>query len=111
MKTKKLTRKQISSVRCPTCGVAVGKRCILVAGGARNEPHGNRKLLAAKAVEIKGIKKRQLKTLASVYNAARKKEYWSALLARLKRESLKPIITKSVRDNATKKQLAARNAK
>ncbi len=110
MKTKELTRKQILSARCPTCGVAVGKRCILVAGGPRNEPHGNRKLLAAEAVEIKGITKRQLEALASVYNVAGKKEYYGALLERLKRESLKPILTKSVRDNATKKQLVAWNA-
>ena len=55
---KQLTRKQLSSVCCPTCGVAAGKRCVLVAGGLRNEPHGNRKLLAAEALEKERTKKR-----------------------------------------------------
>ena len=58
MKMKKLTRKQLSSVCCPTCGVAAGKRCVLVAGGLRKEPHGNRKLLAAEALEKERTKKR-----------------------------------------------------
>ena len=50
--------KQQSSVACPTCGVAAGKRCILVAGVLRNEPHSNRKLVAAEALGKKRIKKR-----------------------------------------------------
>ena len=53
MKVKQLTLKQLSSVACPTCGVAAGKRCVLVAGGLRNESHPNRKLLAAEAMEKK----------------------------------------------------------
>jgi hypothetical protein len=51
MKTKQPTLKQQSSVACPTCGVAAGKRCVLGAGGLRNEPHANRRLLAAVALE------------------------------------------------------------
>ena len=52
MKTKQQpTLKQQSSVACPTCGVAAGKRCVLSAGGLRNEPHPTRKLLAAAALE------------------------------------------------------------
>jgi hypothetical protein len=90
MKTKQLTRKQISSVSCPVCGVAVGKRCILIAGGARNEPHGNRKLLAAETV--------------------REKESDAALLAGLKKELAKPHLTKSVKEKATRQQFAEWNA-
>jgi hypothetical protein len=111
MKTKELTRKQILSVRCPTCGVAVGKRCILIAGGTRNKRHRNRRLLAAEALERKGIRKRQLEALASAQHVASKKESDRALLARLKRESAKPVLTKSVRDETTKKQPASWNAR
>ena len=49
----KLTLKQKPSVACPTCGVAAGKRCVLIAGGPRNEPDSNRKIAAAKAWEKK----------------------------------------------------------
>jgi hypothetical protein len=39
-----LTRKQIFSVPCPTCGAAIGKPCGLYSGiGKRNEPHLERK--------------------------------------------------------------------
>ncbi len=89
MKISELTRKQISSVRCPTCGVCTGKRCILVAGGPRNEPHSTRKFLAA---EMAGKKQ--------------KKESHAALLARLRKENAKPHLTKSVREKATMKDLA-----
>jgi hypothetical protein len=51
MKVKELTRRQLSSVRCPTCGVAAGERCETSAGGFRFSPHADRKLLAAEAVE------------------------------------------------------------
>ena len=51
MKKKKLTSKQLSSVDCPTCGVAAGKRCVLAAGGPRNEPHSLRRDAAAEALE------------------------------------------------------------
>ena len=46
-----LTKKQLTSVPCPTCGVPVGHRCLLQAGGLRLEPHTDRKLSAAKAIE------------------------------------------------------------
>jgi hypothetical protein len=48
-----LTRKQMSSVPCPTCGVPAGKRCLLYSGGLRFEPHLIRKLSAAAALERK----------------------------------------------------------
>jgi hypothetical protein len=51
MKTKELTPKQILSVPCPTCGAATGKACELHSGALRFEPHRDRKLSAAEAVE------------------------------------------------------------
>ncbi len=56
MKVKELTRKQLSSVRCPTCGVAAGDLCVLNSGGLRSESHPDRKLLAAEALEKRGTK-------------------------------------------------------
>ena len=53
MKTKELTSKQILFVRCPTCGAATGEVCELNSGAPRTEPHRDRKLSAADAVEIK----------------------------------------------------------
>jgi hypothetical protein len=53
MKKSELTAKQVSSVPCPTCGVAVGMHCILHAGGKRSEPHVDRKLAAIVAIERK----------------------------------------------------------
>jgi len=57
MKKKELTPKQLSSVPCPMCGVVAGKRCVLAAGGLRNEPYPNRKVAASEAVEKKRTKK------------------------------------------------------
>ena len=55
MKIKELTRRQLSSVSCPTCGVAAGESCVLHSGGPRSEPHVDRKLSAAEAVKTKRI--------------------------------------------------------
>ena len=41
------------AVPCPTCGVAAGRRYLLYSGGLRSEPHVNRKLAAAEAIEAK----------------------------------------------------------
>ena len=41
----------------------------------------------------------------------KKKESDTALLARLKRDFAKPYLTKSVKENATKKQIASWNAR
>jgi hypothetical protein len=57
MKTRQLTVKQKSSVASPTCGVAAGKRCVLAAGGPRNEPHALRKDAAREAVEKNGTRR------------------------------------------------------
>jgi len=49
------TLRQLSSVPCPTCGVAAGDRCRLHLGGLRNQPHIDRKLIAMEALESKKI--------------------------------------------------------
>ena len=36
MKKEELTRKLLSSIPCPTCGVASGKRCVMQSGGLRS---------------------------------------------------------------------------
>ena len=51
MKKHELTARQLSAVPCPTCGVAVGQRCILASGTLRSEPHVDRKLSAIEAIE------------------------------------------------------------
>lgn len=53
VKTKELTPKQILSVPCDTCGAAVGEVCELYTGAPRIEPHRDRKLSAAEAVEAR----------------------------------------------------------
>ncbi len=53
MKTKELTPKQILSVPCTTCGAAVGEACELHTGAPRTEPHRDRKLSAAEAVDAR----------------------------------------------------------
>jgi hypothetical protein len=56
MKMKELTPKQLSSVPCPTCGVAAGKHCVLHSGAPRTKPHvDDRKLRAADVIETKRI--------------------------------------------------------
>lgn len=53
MKSKDLTAQQMAAVECPTCGAAVGEVCELNSGTPRFEPHRDRKLAAADAVEAK----------------------------------------------------------
>jgi len=57
MKTKELTLKQTLSVPCPTCGAAPQEGCVLHTGARRNEPHRDRKLSAAEALETKPRKR------------------------------------------------------
>jgi hypothetical protein len=57
VKTKELTLKQILSVPCPTCGAALEEGCVLHTGVRRTEPHRDRKLSAAEAVETKASKR------------------------------------------------------
>jgi hypothetical protein len=59
MRMKDLTSAQLSSVPCPTCGVAVGDRCLLHSGAPRSEPHVDRKLSAAEAIESKRFRRTQ----------------------------------------------------
>ena len=56
VKTKELTLKQIFSVLCPTCGAATGEACELHTGALRTDPHRDRKLSAAEAVETQSGK-------------------------------------------------------
>jgi len=53
MKKKDLTRQQLSSVPCPTCGVPAGKPCVLNTGVPRSEPHVDRKFAAIDAIDKK----------------------------------------------------------
>ena len=53
VKAKELTPEQILSVPCTTCGAAIGEVCELHSGAPRTEPHRDRKLSAADAVEAK----------------------------------------------------------
>ncbi len=50
VKSKELTPKQVLSVPCTTCGAAIGEACELHTGAMRSEPHRDRKLSAAEAV-------------------------------------------------------------
>lgn len=59
VKTKELTLKQVLSVPCTTCGAAIGEACELHTGALRTEPHRDRKLSAAEAVETKPSKRLQ----------------------------------------------------
>src|SRR5579863_2901091 len=56
VKVRELTPKQIMSVPCTTCGAAIGEVCELHSGAPRTEPHRDRKLSAAEAVETKAGK-------------------------------------------------------
>jgi hypothetical protein len=58
MKTNQPTLKQQSSVASPTCDVPARECCVLAAGGPRNEPHRNRRVAAAEALEKKRTKRR-----------------------------------------------------
>lgn len=51
VKTSELTVQQVLSVPCPNCGVATEEACELHTGDLRTEPHRDRKLTAADAVE------------------------------------------------------------
>lgn len=55
MRMAELTAKEVSSVRCPTCGVAAGERCHLHSGSPSFEPHLDRKLSAIETLEQKKI--------------------------------------------------------
>jgi hypothetical protein len=49
MKIRKISLKQFHSIDCPVCHAGAGERCKLQAGGPRNAPHRDRKLLAVDA--------------------------------------------------------------
>lgn len=58
VKARELTPKQILAVPCSTCGAAVGEVCELHTGAPRTEPHRDRKLSAAEAVETNAANRR-----------------------------------------------------
>jgi hypothetical protein len=58
VKTKELTVKQINFVPCTTCGAATGEPRELHSGALRLEPHRDRKLSAADALEAKRNKQK-----------------------------------------------------
>lgn len=53
VKIKELTPKQLISVPCNTCGAAIEEPCELHTGALRSEPHRDRKLSAADALDAK----------------------------------------------------------
>lgn len=53
MKKRELSTRQLSSVSCPTCGVAAGQRCLLHSGALRAEPHLDRKFSAIEALQTR----------------------------------------------------------
>lgn len=57
VKSRELTAKQILSVPCPTCGAAMKEVCELNTGAPRTEPHRDRKLNAAEAIEARRAKR------------------------------------------------------
>jgi len=56
MKSRNLTAKQLSSIPCPTCGVAAGYSCLLHSGAPRSAPHVDRKYSAMDVIERKQIR-------------------------------------------------------
>jgi hypothetical protein len=56
VKNKELTPKQLISVPCNTCGAAIEEPCELHTGALRSEPHRDRKLSAADALDAKSLK-------------------------------------------------------
>lgn len=85
VKRRDLTTEQMAAVECPTCGAAVGEVCELNSGGQRFEPHRDRKLAAADAVEakltaeLKGLRDQQLESFSEAtfagWTADRKKAH------------------------------------
>src|SRR6266851_2572515 len=56
MRMNDMSPEMFLGVACPTCGVAIGDRCLLSAGGLRSESHVDRKLCAAEAAEQNRIR-------------------------------------------------------
>jgi hypothetical protein len=68
MKIRPLTKDQLLSVPCPTCGAAIKEPCQLTSGYRRNEPHRNRKFNSADALQA------QLSHLNTMLRAAQLSE-------------------------------------
>ena len=57
MKSRELTAKQTLSVRCTTCGAAVGEVCELHSGAPKTEAHRERKLRATEKINTTRAKR------------------------------------------------------
>jgi len=55
MGTSDLSPELSLAIPCPTCGVDAGKLCLLHSGGLSPDPHIDRTLDAAKAIETKTV--------------------------------------------------------
>jgi hypothetical protein len=69
VKTKELTPKQILSVTCPTCGASTQEPCELHTGDLRTEPHRDRKLSAAEAMETKPANDNRRRASRTLFHA------------------------------------------
>jgi uncharacterized protein (UPF0212 family) len=69
MRMLELTRTEMCSVRCPACGAAAGKLCHLASGYTSIEPHLDRKLSAAEALEHKRILETSLRATNKYFRA------------------------------------------
>ena len=58
VKMTDLTPQLLLAVPCPTCGVDAGKHCLLHTGELSPDPHIDRKLDAAEAMEAENIPNR-----------------------------------------------------
>jgi hypothetical protein len=108
MKTKPTIRQQ-SSVACPTWCVVAGKRCVLAAGRFRKRAAPGPEALGGRGL---GKEKNQDAIIKGPVTApkAKERDSYIAILARLRKQAAKPYLTKSVREKATKKQIASWNA-
>lgn len=70
VKCKELTPKQLISVPCQTCGAAIEEPCELHSGASRSEPHRDRRLSAADALETKSRSRSTSRTSAVISKQA-----------------------------------------
>ena len=69
MRMPELTRIELCSVRCPTCGVAAGQLCQVALGFTSFQPHLDRKLCAIEALEQKRILETKLRASNKYFQA------------------------------------------
>jgi hypothetical protein len=79
--------------------------CVL-AGGPRSGHHSDRKVAVAEAAE-KERTKEVIRLRSTVLNDKKSEAAFLALVTRVRKKITKPLLTKSVREKATKKQIAS----